>query len=184
MGLYDRWKEEAPSVYESAATFGFKVCEVLDNKKCAFFEDLTTGDSGLQPYGENEETISNWNSDGYKTVKFPDTPENVVGKPADESQANGIINIKKLVINFGTSNNVHLKNYIQNVVLKYLEQMVPSTAILEYRFDNKSANETSGGNFNNGTFSFIRTAHAAIVNNSGDSTITVWREYPTPINEM
>ena len=182
MGLYDRWKEEAPSVYESAATFGFKVCEVLDNKKCAFFEDLTTGDSGLQPYGENEETISNWNSDGYKTVKFPDTPENVVGKPADESQANGIINIKKLVINFGTSNNVHLKNYIQNVVLKYLEQMVPSTAILEYRFDNKSANETSGGNFNNGTFSFIRTAHAAITKD--DLTTTVWREYPTPINEM
>lgn len=182
MGLYDRWKEEAPSVYESAATFGFKVCEVLDNKKCAFFEDLTTGDSGLQPYGENEETISNWNSDGYKTVKFPDTPENVVGKPADESQANGIINIKKLVINFGTSNNVHLKNYIQNVVLKYLEQMVPSTAILEYRFDNKSANETSGGNFNNGTFSFIRTAHAAITKD--DPTTTVWREYPTPINEM
>ena len=208
MGLYDRWKEEAPSVYESAATFGFKVCEVLDNKKCAFFEDLTPNtdflilgaegnegedassktetayNSGLQPYGENKETILNWNSENYKTVKFPDTPENVDKKPADESQANGIINIKKLVINFGTGGNVHLKNYIQNVVLKYLEQMVPSTAILEYRFDNKSANETSGGNFNNGTFSFIRTAHAAIVNNSGDSTITVWREYPTPINEM
>ena len=66
--------------------------------------------------------------------------------------------------------------------MKYLEQMIPSTAILEYRFDNKSANETSGGNFNNGTFSFIRTAHAAITKD--DPTATVWREYPTPINEM
>ena len=207
MGLYDRWKEEAPSVYESAATFGFKVCEVLDNKKCAFFEDLTPDtdflilgaegnegedasgktetayNDGLQPYGENKEkTITNWNSNGYKTVKFPDTPENVDEKPADESQANGIINIKKLVINFGTSGNVHLKNYIQNVVLKYLEQMIPSTAILEYRFDNKSAFETGGGDFSNGTFSFIRTAHAAITKD--DPTTTVWREYPTPINEM
>ena len=68
--------------------------------------------------------------------------------------------------------------------MKYLEQMIPSTAILEYRFDNKSAFETGSGNLSSGTFSFIRTAHAAIVNNSGDSTITVWREYPTPINEM
>lgn len=182
MGLYDRWKEEAPSVYESAATFGFKVCEVLDNKKCAFFEDLTTGDNGLQPYGENQKIISGWNSNGYKTVKFPDTPENVDEKPADESQANGIINIKKLVINFGTSGNVHLKNYIQTVVLKYLEQMVPSTAILEYRFDNESTNEANGNSLGSGTFNFIRTAHAAITKD--DPTITVWREYPTPINEM
>ena len=138
--------------------------------------------NGLQPYGENKEAISNWNSDGYKIVKFPDTPNNVVGKPADESQANGIINIKKLVINFGTNNNVHLKSYIQNVVLKYLEQMIPSTAILEYRFDNISAIETSGGIFSRGSFSFVRTAHAAITKD--DPTITVWREYPTSINEM
>ena len=202
MGLYDRWKEEEPSVYESAATFGFTVCESLDNKKCAFFEDLTTdtdflilgaegtgdedaeaaGSNGLQPYGENTETISNWNSDGYKTVKFPDTPENVNGKPADESQANGIINIKKLVINFGVGNNIHLKSYIQNVVLKYLEQMIPSTAILEYRFDNVSAIDASSSNLSSGSFSFVRTAHAAITKD--DPTITVWREYPTPINEM
>ena len=182
MGLYDRWKEEEPSVYESAATFGFKVCEVLDNKKCAFFEDLTTDNSVLQPYGEKKENISNWNSNGYKTVKFPDTPNNVIGKPADESQANGIINIKKLVINFGTSGNVYLKNYIQNVVLKYLEQMIPSTAILEYRFDNVSAIDASGSNLSSSTFSFIRTAHAALTKD--DPTTIVWREYPTPINEM
>ena len=182
MGLYDRWKEEAPSVYESAATFGFRVCEVLDNKKCAYFHDYESSEVWI---GSGETLCSGWNSTVASGVTFPDTPTGLSATTiADESQANGIINIKKLVINFGTSNNVHLKNYIQNVVLKYLEQMVPSTAILEYRFDNKSANETSGGNFNNGTFSFIRTAHAAIVNNSGDSTITVWREYPITLNEM
>ena len=203
MGLYDQWKEEDPSVYESAATFGFTVYETLDNKKCSFFEDLTTetdflilgvgateGDeeedttdsNGLQPYGGNIDAISNWNSEIYKDVKFPDTPVNVDGKPADESQANGIINIKKLVINFGISDNIYLKNYIQNVVLKYLEQMIPSTAILEYRFDNVSAIDASGSNLSSGSFSFVRTAHAAITKD--DPTITVWREYPTPINEI
>lgn len=180
MGLYDRWKEEAPSVYESAATFGFRVCEVLDNKKCAYFHDYESSEVWI---GSGETLCSGWNSTVASGVTFPDTPTGLSATTiADESQANGIINIKKLVINFGTSNNVHLKNYIQNVVLKYLEQMIPSTAILEYRFDNKSAFETGGGDFSNGTFSFIRTAHAAITKD--DPTTTVWREYPTPINEM
>ena len=177
MGLYDRWKEEAPSVYESAATFGFKVCEVLDNKKCAYFHDYESSEVWI---GSGETLCSGWNSTVASGVTFPDTPTGIT--IADESQANGIINIKKLVINFGTSNNVHLKNYIQNVVLKYLEQMIPSTAILEYRFDNKSTNETSGSDLSSVAFNFIRTAHAAITKD--DPTITVWREYPTPINEL
>lgn len=180
MGLYDRWKEEAPSVYESAATFGFKVCEVLDNKKCAYFHDYESSEVWI---GSGETLCSGWNSTVASGVTFPDTPTGLSATTiADESQANGIINIKKLVINFGTSNNVHLKNYIQNVVLKYLEQMIPSTAILEYRFDNKSTNETSGSDLSSVAFNFIRTAHAAITKD--DPTITVWREYPTPINEL
>ena len=185
MGLYDRWKEEAPSVYESAATFGFKVCEVLDNKKCAYFHDYESSEVWI---GSGETLCSGWNSTVASGVTFPDTPTGITNAElsattiADESQANGIINIKKLVINFGTSNNVHLKNYIQNVVLKYLEQMIPSTAILEYRFDNKSTNETSGSDLSSVAFNFIRTAHAAITKD--DPTITVWREYPTPINEL
>ena len=177
MGLYDHWKEEEPSVYESAATFGFKVCEVLDNKKCSYFHDYESSEVWT---GSGETLCSGWNSTVASGVTFPDTPSGVT--IADESQANGIINIKKLVINFGVGNNIHLKNYIQNVVLKYLEQMIPSTAILEYRFDNVSAIDASGSNLSSGSFSFVRTAHAAITKD--DPTITVWREYPTPINEM
>lgn len=180
MGLYDQWKEEEPSVYESAATFGFTVCEVLDNKKCSYFHDYESSEVWT---GSGETLCSGWNSTVASGVTFPDTPSEVT--IADESQANGIINIKKLVINFGIGDgdgNIHLKNYIQNVVLKYLEQMIPSTAILEYRFNNESAIDTSGSNLSSGSFSFVRTAHAAITKD--DPTITVWREYPTPINEM
>lgn len=177
MGLYDQWKEEEPSVYESAATFGFTVCEALDNKKCSYFHDYESSEVWI---GSGETLCSGWNSTVASGVTFPDTPTGVT--ISDESQANGIINIKKLVINFGVGNNIHLKSYIQNVVLKYLEQMIPSTAILEYRFDNVSAIDASGSNLSSGSFSFVRTAHAAITKD--DPTITVWREYPTPINEM
>ena len=66
--------------------------------------------------------------------------------------------------------------------MKYLEQMIPSTAILEYRFDNVFTIGATGGNLGSGSFKFVRTAHAAITKD--DDTITVWREYPTPISEM
>jgi hypothetical protein len=61
--------------------------------------------------------------------------------------------------------------------------MIPSTAILEYRFDGESVGATINEvNIDNGTFTYIRTAHASVDKN--DDTITVWREYPTPISEM
>ena len=77
--------------------------------------------------------------------------------------------------------NEFLKEYIQTVVFKYLESMIPSTAILEYRFDNKTVYAFNEMNFNNGSFNAIRTAHAHIKN---EENVTVWKEYPTPINEM
>ena len=74
-----------------------------------------------------------WNSSIYKTIKFPDTPSSSTG-PADETQANGVINLKNIFIEFDINNNSEMKSYIQNVVLKYLEPMIPSTAIVEYGF--------------------------------------------------
>lgn len=179
MGLFDQWKEEEPGVYESAATFGFTICEMLDNKKCAYYHDYSASDVWV---GSGETISSGWNSFIVTGVSFPDTPSAITADISDETQANGIINIKKLVINFGINKNSHLKNYIQNVVMKYLEQMIPSTAILEYRFDNVFTIGATGGNLGSGSFKFVRTAHAAITKD--DDTITVWREYPTPISEM
>lgn len=210
-GFFEEWKEDEPEIYASASTFGFTVCEREDNNKCSYFKDYTVdvdreiilgaSEEEEEKEGEKEETNDDnetvssltefgvadtsikWNSSVYTDIEFPDTPSNVEGI-ADESQANGIINLKKLVINFGVGNNEneYLKNYIQTVVLKYLEEMIPSTAILEYRFNGESVIQAVEATLGGGSYKFVRTAHAAIDNE--DDTITVWREYPTPINEM
>ena len=44
-----------------------------------------------------------------------------------------MINTKRINIDFITRNKFH-KEYIENVVLKYVEQMMPSTAIFSYKF--------------------------------------------------
>lgn len=181
-GEYEYMKEEHPEDYMSAATFGFKLTEQVDNKKCAYFEDYIYNDNPLHIVSNNADDDilgEEWNSSIYKNVKFPDTPVEING-PADETQANGVMNIKKMVINFGIGGNQHLKKYIQNVVFKYLESMIPSTTILEYRFDGEFAIEIDGGNAQSGSFTFLRTAHAAI--DATDESITTWREYLGPLS--
>ena len=63
-----------------------------------------------------------------------ETPEEGVAK-YDECAAFSVINVKNIDVNFVTGGNPYLKEYIENVVLKYLEQMMPSTAIFNYTFD-------------------------------------------------
>ena len=92
------------------------------------------------------------------------------------------INIKKLVVNFGVGGDEAMIKYLQTVVFKYLEQMIPSTAILEYRFDGKGPNAKSIETQDpSGTFSFIRTAHAVLDENN-ENTI-IWEEYPTTLTK-
>jgi hypothetical protein len=81
---------------------------------------------------ENKED-KGWNSIVAKDVSFADTPRLIDG-PCDESQANGIINIKNMEIIFHVDGDEEMIKYIQNVVLTYLEPMIPSTTIVEYRF--------------------------------------------------
>ena len=47
--------------------------------------------------------------------------------------ANSVVNLKNINIEFG-GNNIYLKDYIKNIVLKYVEDMVPSSAIISYTF--------------------------------------------------
>jgi hypothetical protein len=161
--------------------YGFDLLTIIkDNNKCAFFLDYgNNSEYELKSYGA-EDKIDNWNSMVASGVTFPDTPSEVT--IADESQANGIMNVKTLIINFNIGGNIHFKKYIQDVVLKYLEEMIPSTAILEYRFDNNKAFESEELPYRSGSFDFIRTAHAAVTRD--DDSVTIWREYPTPISEM
>lgn len=179
----------------------------IDNKKCAYFHDyayngdlwLGDGEGGTtEPDGEEipsgkkrtktieetdttETTTGNntsetWNSTPYIGIEFPDTPTGVTSV-ADETQANAIINIKKIIITFGTGENAHLRNYIQDVVMKYLEEMIPSTAILEYRFDNETGDSAvNPGNGVGGTYVSMKASHVAI--EKDNDNVTVWRNYP------
>lgn len=190
-GVFDFVENEDKKDYETLAKgYGFKTDgSIIDNKKCAFFLDYNDEAYRIEnnlpilvSYNGIEDVIENWNSKNAIDAKitFPNTPDNVKNV-ADETQSNGIMNLKNIVINFNVGGNEFLKEYIQTVVFKYLESMIPSTAILEYRFDNKTVYAFNEMNFNNGSFNVIRTAHAYIKN---EENVTVWKEYPTPINEM
>ena len=147
----------------SGSGYGFKFAnkECIDDIKCHFYIDTleaesqsNTGNKDKDPQvleaGEDVsksdeeykkiplsaisgETITDW---GYPDSLSSFKPEGTtaIGGILDESQANGVVNIKKLKITFTTGGNTEYEKYLQNVVFKYLEPMIPSTAILEYDF--------------------------------------------------
>ena len=137
-GKYEHLKDEDVELYCKASEFGFNDIEIVtDNKKCAYYHDYTEGGVWL---GEEENGgDKGWNSIVAKDVLFVDTPSledipSLENGPCDESQANGIINIKNMEIIFHVDGDEEMIKYIQNVVLTYLEPMIPSTTIVEYRF--------------------------------------------------
>ena len=147
--------------------FKFENTECEDNTKCHFFIDSF----------EENNLISFQKEDGwtypsdFKTFNPESVPS--INGILDESQANGIVNTKKLVINFGIGGDIEMKHYIENVVLKYLEPMIPSTSILEYRFDGKveaipSETITPKG----GSFERLDNIAHILINNSSANTIT------------
>ena len=161
-------------------SFDDKGGEIIDNKKCAYFHDYAYNGDLWLGVGEDSTNTDSWGSKEYNGVKFPDTPSDITSV-ADESQANAIINIKKIIITFGTGGNTHLRKYINDVVLKYLEEMIPSTAILEYRFDNETSEGVMSTNIGGeGSYTFMNAAHVAVEKNA--ENVTIWREYPDQIS--
>lgn len=139
--------------YESASTIGFDVTNMVENnKKCYYFED-SQSQIQYRNGGEEDSSLSSipirtWTETIYTLMPVGDedsydysdyepfvNPENE-DDHVDEAAANSIINVKNLVINFGISNNIYAKKYIEKVVIPYLEHMIPSTTILRYKFDN------------------------------------------------
>lgn len=125
--------------------YGFTLeAEVEDNKKCNYYIDTTNTESRLKSLGDTDDI--EWS---YPKGLSEFTPEKLGANSdgiLDESQANGLINVKKLVISFGVGDDSDgeqeaMIKYLQTVVFKYLEQMIPSTAILEYRFRRNSKSE-------------------------------------------
>jgi len=150
-GIYDDLKNSTnpddQADYAAILTSGFCVSfmtpENEDNKKCHFFRD-TLGEESELTYLEKvddntweaaeDENENNWDEDFYEKLTIPQFETDVESKH-DESAANSVINVKNIRINFGTDGNEFLRKYIETVVIKYLQMVLPSTCILSYTFD-------------------------------------------------
>lgn len=140
-GLYDYLENEDRDAYDTLRKgYGFGLTETEDNRKCAFYADAQE-DYRIEPVdGEN---VDDWNA-GLEGLVNPEPGGEVTTAEGfvDEACATAVMNVKKLRIRFNTGGNAEFRKYLQNVVFKYLEEMIPATAILSYVFDNESTGVT------------------------------------------
>ena len=121
-GKYDaELKCQDDDTYNAILYSGFCLTKLDDNKKCHYFSE----DSGATPNEWSEE-----NTVFYNELKNPCSE----GDKFNVHTANSVVNLKNVEIEFG-GDNIYLKDYIKNIVLKYVEDMLPSTAIVGYSFN-------------------------------------------------
>ena len=108
---------------------GFGDCEQIpvDTKTLVFYDDANTNVT-LMPIGSERDDV-NWTEGLYANLVNPEG-----GSKRDEASSFSIINTKRIDIEFNDRNNEYYREYIENVILKYVEQMMPSTAIFSYKF--------------------------------------------------
>lgn len=136
----------------SGLSFGSLSALVEDTKCHAFFDSSEisgyilaggdTDDDGILYQTNSKHGITDVDDemaslDDYTEYVVPSQEGDGIPK-YDESAAFSIINIKNIMVEFVTNGNKTLEEYIETVVLKYLEQMMPSTAIFEYAFTSES----------------------------------------------
>jgi hypothetical protein len=148
-GIYDYLKDSQDegdrNDYAAIATSGFCTSFLedsdIDNKKSHYFEDTEAEEprlACLQKEGDEwveveDENRNNWDEDFFENLVIPE--QETVTSKHDEAAANSVVNIKNIVISFGTGGNQYLREYLEKVVIKYLETMIPSTTIVRYQFD-------------------------------------------------
>ena len=110
--------------------FNINVTKQEDNRKCDYFFNPNSSSTmyGLSTIPEES--------------TYPINPEKN-GKKNAEPAANSIINLKNMVIEFKSIPEVKSggnlikdkwQDYITNVVMEYIKQMIPSTTIFEWKF--------------------------------------------------
>lgn len=135
--MLDNDPASAPFDIGTISDFGFAVSSDLieDNTKCHSFESGEEG--GPVPVGDSEDDdmdVTNWEgySSFYERLVNPES-----GDTTNEIAALSAINTKIIHVNFNTGGNQYLKDYIDSVVLPWMIEMTPATAILSYSFDNE-----------------------------------------------
>ena len=129
-----------PSLYDSIddiSSIGFKniikpndPCEynIYQDKKLHHFCDYVTSNGEEMIYDDND-VVENVNN----TLFAKDEYKNLSGE-TNSGNVDQIINTKRVDIIFNT-NNEETKCYINDVVLEYLTQVIPSNVILEIKYE-------------------------------------------------
>jgi hypothetical protein len=115
-GYYDFLKCDKPELYEEVENFGFSLNEKESKDYLGKIKSLFIEDDENEGYTKDPATLDIYTIlSEYKNL-----------------------NSKRLTIKFNDATNGRFsdeyKEYITNVVLKYLEPMIPSTTIFEYEF--------------------------------------------------
>ena len=115
----------------AVSNVGFGDCEEtpVESKTLAFVDENSV-DNLLMPIGRERDRV-NWQEGLYQKLVNPEG-----GTKRDEAASFSIINTKRIDIEFNDRGNEYYREYIENVILKYVEQMMPSTAIFSYKFSN------------------------------------------------
>lgn len=138
---------------EAMQNFGWNGEKIVDNKKCWYFTDENVSQSawkvcketeGISKLKEHEqpETQSDFNLDILNEAYSPEK-----GKTGEHSEdaSFSVVNVKDFKITFyvADDNNKSITQYIDDKVMFYVSQMVPSTALLSWLVIDE--NERPGG---------------------------------------
>lgn len=152
------------------------------SRKTVAFTETQNGDAALTAMGllegssttdkEIGSSTDDNDTDVYSLFFIPE--QESVSDKFNEAASLSIINVKNIEIDFKVSNE-YVKKYIEDVVMRYIEQMMPSTAIFSYKFSGAVAGATPDQVAMTGTR--MRAKGDAV---KMDSENTYLFEYPLP----
>jgi hypothetical protein len=132
--MYPDFKGNNPHTGNDNYDFGFDYLdkfrhlfrEAIKNGKCDNLDQITY--NNIKNFGFNIQVSGSSNGKSFEYVT----------SGTNEWESYKIVNTKMLTIRFKTGND-DLKKYIIDVVIPYLENMLPSTIIVEYLFNNETS---------------------------------------------
>ena len=129
---------------DEIAQYGFDIDSgITDNKKCWYYGDLTSVDGLMcvETTNSGDTEFEEIEVPECERVSYGENPEG--GEITDEAAANSVINIKNVEMTFyypyymPVELRPDYKRFIENIVMFYLKQIIPSTTIFSYSVKEK-----------------------------------------------
>ena len=159
-GIFEYMKKEYSIDYNAICSSGFSIGDLIeDNKKCYYFYENENNGNETEivfkaPNEESDGDDSDEERQGSESaVGGSNTQDSLDGDTKNgpyghfinsentsstthntEAAAFSIVNVKNLIIEIKTNGNAYFEDYLRDVVFNYLNEMIPSTAILGYEF--------------------------------------------------